>query len=79
VIGRVLRLLSCGVHVAGENVNVENGSDESADSEFDVNSSNSVIGELVLVLGIKRSLSSRVISARDWRGASLVQGSPFCS
>lgn len=68
VIGRVLCLLSGGVHVAGENVN-------SSDSdEDDESSSRSVIGVLSRVEeGTKRSSSSRSMLDISWRGASLVQ------
>ena len=69
VIGRVPCLLSCGVHVAGENVN----SDDS--DEDDESSSRSVaIGVLSCVEeGTKRSSSSRSMLDIGWRGASLVQ------
>ena len=41
----------------------------------EVNSSESGnIGELLRVVGMKRSLSSRSMSAAGWRGPSLVQG-----
>jgi hypothetical protein len=68
--------VSCVVHVAGENVNWEDGVDESVQS--DVKSSESMwLGELPRVEGTKRSCSSLSILACDWRGASLVQGAAF--
>lgn len=72
VISRVFWLLSGGVHEAGENVNTEDSAEDSV--EIDAKSSESRVGELARVGGMKRALPSRSMFARDWRGASLVQG-----
>ena len=56
MIGRVFWLLSCGVHVAGENVNLEDMEDS---VKFDEESSESRAGVVPRVGGTKRSSSSR--------------------
>ena len=69
VIGRVPCLLSCGVHVAGENVNSDDSDEDDKSSSRSV-----VIGVLSCVEeGTKRSSSSRSMLDIGWRGASLVQ------
>ena len=70
--------LSCGVYVVGENVNQEDFTDESVES--DVNSSKSEnLGTLPRVLGMKRSAASSSMFAGNWLDVSLVQGASFGS
>ena len=70
--------LSCGVHVAGENVNREDFTDDSVES--DVNSSESEnLGTPPRVLGTKWSTASSSMFAGNWLDVSLVQGASFGS
>ena len=67
----VLRVVSCGVQLAGENVNWEEGGDKSVSS--DECSSESGIGEGLRVEGMKRNSSSLCLVAVGWRGVNLDQ------
>ena len=57
--------------MAGENANWEDGGDKSVSS--DENSSESVMGDVLRVVGKKRCSSSRCLVAVGWRAVSLDQ------
>ena len=64
-------MVFCGVQLAGENVNWEDGGDKSVSS--DESSSESTIGEVLRVEGMKRNSSSLCLVAVGWRGVNLDQ------
>jgi hypothetical protein len=79
-IGGVTDSISCGVQMAGENVNLEDGVDsEERSAEVSCDASDSAIGE-VLPVDIRRwSLISCSVLANGWLWASENHGSELCS